>query len=310
MSLHLTIPRRAATPRRWPAIDQIASVRIRVAKPTDVDACGRIIHDAFRDIAARHGFAPDFPHFEAAARFAGAFIGHPSVFGVVAEANGRVVGSNFLLEGDAIRGVGPITVDPDYQGRGVGRRLMQAVLERGKGASGIRLLQDSFNMRSLALYASLGFEVREPALVMTGRPRSRPRAGTTIRRLTDADLDSCNALCAQIHGFARGSELADAVQQRTAIMVERDGRVTGYMAVPRFWIANHAVAETEDDLRALIVGAGAEGPQPLSFLLPTRQASLFRWCLSEDLKAVKPMTMMGIGRYQTPLGTYLPSVLY
>ena len=61
------------------------------------------------------------------------------------------------------------------QGGGVGRRLMEAVLERANGAAGIRLLQDAFNMRSLALYASLGFEVREPVLVMTGRPTASRR---------------------------------------------------------------------------------------------------------------------------------------
>jgi hypothetical protein len=33
---------------------------------------------------------------------------------------------------------------------------MQAVLDRGAGALGIRLLQDAFNTGSLSLYASLG----------------------------------------------------------------------------------------------------------------------------------------------------------
>jgi len=47
---------------------------------------------------------------------------------VVAEVDGRVVGSNFLYEGDPIAGVGPISVDPEYQ-RGVGRRLMEAVIQ-------------------------------------------------------------------------------------------------------------------------------------------------------------------------------------
>jgi hypothetical protein len=42
---------------------------------------------------------------------------------------------------------------------------MEAVIERGKGTPGTRLLQDSFNMLSLSLYASLGFEEREPVVV-------------------------------------------------------------------------------------------------------------------------------------------------
>jgi hypothetical protein len=34
------------------------------------------------------------------------------VYSVVAEADGRVVGSNFLWENGTIAGVGPITIDP------------------------------------------------------------------------------------------------------------------------------------------------------------------------------------------------------
>jgi predicted N-acetyltransferase YhbS len=289
---------------------QITAVRIRVATPADAEACGRIVYEAFQGVAGRHGFSPDFPDVETATQLAQSFIAHPSIFGVVAEEDGRVVGSNFLAEGDAIRGVGPITVDPRRQGGGVGRRLMAAVLERGAGAAGIRLLQDAFNMPSLSLYASLGFEVREPVLVMTGRPVSKPGPRTTVRRLTEQDLGACNALCARIHGFSRASELADAMRLLAPVVSERDGRVTGYLTAPTFWLANHGVAETEDDMKALILGAGAANAQPLSFLLPIRQASLFRWCLSEGLKAAKPMTLMTIGEYRTPEGSYLPSVFY
>jgi predicted N-acetyltransferase YhbS len=289
---------------------QIAAVRIRVATPADAEACGRIVYEAFQGVAGRHGFSPDFPDVETATQLAQSFIAHPSIFGVVAEEDGRVVGSNFLAEGDAIRGVGPITVDPRRQGGGVGRRLMAAVLERGAGAAGIRLLQDAFNMPSLSLYASLGFEVREPVLVMTGRPVSKPGPRTTVRRLTEQDLGACNALCARIHGFSRASELADAMRLLAPVVSERDGRVTGYLTAPTFWLANHGVAETEDDMKALILGAGAANAQPLSFLLPIRQASLFRWCLSEGLKAAKPMTLMTIGEYRTPEGSFIPSVFY
>ena len=85
---------------------------IRPAKPTDVEACGRIIFEAFRGIADQHGFPWDFPSAEAGAQLATAFIEALSIYGAVAELDGRVVGSNFMAEGDPIRGIGPITVDP------------------------------------------------------------------------------------------------------------------------------------------------------------------------------------------------------
>lgn len=38
---------------------------------------------------------------------------------------GQIIGSNFLLHADEVAGVGPITVDPHLQARGIGRSLME-----------------------------------------------------------------------------------------------------------------------------------------------------------------------------------------
>lgn len=286
------------------------TVRIRAAAPSDAEACGAIMFGAFADVAERHGFPPDFPSAEAAIGLARSLIANPAVCGVVAEVHGRVVGSNFLSEADPIRGVGPITVEPRAQGRGVGRALMHAVIERANGAAGIRLLQDGFNMGSLALYAALGFEVREPVVVMSGRPAEPPAAGAATRPMTERDLDACDALCQRVHGVSRRNELADAVRFLAPMVAERDGRIAGYMTAPTFWIASHGVAETAADMTALLLGAARVDAEPLSFLLPTRQTELFGWCLRQGLRAVKPMTLMTIGAYRAPAGCYLPSVFY
>ncbi|HET6467907.1 MAG TPA: GNAT family N-acetyltransferase [Geminicoccaceae bacterium] len=286
------------------------SVAIRSATIADAEACGSIIYDAFSGIARAHGFPADFPSPEAGVELAGNFIAHPAIFAVVAEQDGRIVGSNFLLEGDAIRGVGPITVAPAAQGSGVGRRLMLAVLERAEGAPSVRLVQDSFNTRSIALYASLGFEVKEPLLLIEGTPRGAVPSGSEVRPLVEADLDACAELCARTHGVARTGELNDALQLFTPFVVERDGRVTGYLSASTFWLANHGVAETEEDMQALLLGAAAMSSGPVALLLPTRQARLFRWCLEKGMRAVKPMILMAMGSYQEPRGPYFPSVFY
>src|ERR1051325_8638627 len=115
------------------------TLTIRPAVTADSEICGRIIYEAFKDIADRHRFPPDFPTVHDGIQLATSFINHPSIFGVVAEYDGQVVGSNFLDERDPIRALGPITVDPNAQQRGIGRHLMDTVLERGQGAAGIRL---------------------------------------------------------------------------------------------------------------------------------------------------------------------------
>src|SRR5918994_4385674 len=185
-------------------------VTLREAEPGDTEACARILFDAFGGLHDHHRFPRDFPELQAATRLMQAWIPHPAIWGVVAEIDGRVVGSNFLDERDPIRGVGPITVDPEGQNAGVGRKLMAAVMERGEGAPGVRLLQDAFNMRSLSLYESLGFDVKEPVAVISGKPRSVLAKDVEVRPLEEGDLDECEALSTRVHGFERTNELRDA----------------------------------------------------------------------------------------------------
>ncbi|MDQ6700513.1 MAG: hypothetical protein M3Z36_10055 [Acidobacteriota bacterium] len=63
---------------------------------------------------------------------------------------------------------------------------MQAVIEGGRGGSGICLVQDAFNTRSMSLYASLGFEVKEPLVMMQGTPKSGAVAGREVRPMAPA----------------------------------------------------------------------------------------------------------------------------
>ncbi len=300
----------AAMEPRSTAPERSGIARIRPAAAADAEACGRIIYEAFRGISGAHGFPPDFPSVEAATQLATNFIADPSIFGVVAEIDGHVAGSNFLTEGDPIRGVGPITVDPVLQGSGIGRSLMQAVIARGFGAKGVRLVQAAYNTRSMALYASLGFDVREPLLHIQGAPRSRPSSEFTVRPMTEADVSACAALCTAVHGIERTAEVRQALQLFGPFVVERAGRITGYLTAPGFWIMNHGVAETEADMRAILAGAAATAAEPVSLLLPSRQAGLFRWCLGEGMRVVQPMTLMTTGYYQPPAGSWFPSVLY
>jgi predicted N-acetyltransferase YhbS len=284
--------------------------QLRPAMPADAEACGRLIFEAFKAIADQHGFPWDFPSVEAGTQLATTFIAVPSIHGLVAESDGRVVGSVFMTEGDPIRGVGPVTVDPSAQDSGVGRKLMEGILERARHATGVRLVQDAFNTRSISLYASLGFDVREPLLLMRGTPRSGPGPSFAVRPMTAEDGSACSVLCTAVHGIERTHELQEALQVFTPFVVEREGRITGYLSAATFWLMNHGVAETELDMRALLAGAGAMSAEPLSLLLPTRQANLFRWCLHQGMRVVKPMNLMTIGTYQEPRGCYFPTVLY
>ena len=186
-------------------------VTIRVATPEDSSICGQICYDAFLNINTAHGFPCDFPGPEATTRLLSMMFSSPGFYCVVAEIEGRVVGSNCLYERSTVGGVGPITVDPSTQHVGVGRKLMQAVMDRANGRNaGLRLVQAAFHNRSLALYTSLGFDVREPLSCVQGRTRERAVSGCVVRPAQSSDLDACNALSRRVHGYDRGAELAQA----------------------------------------------------------------------------------------------------
>jgi hypothetical protein len=128
--------------------------------------------------------------------------------------------------------------------------------------------------------------------------------------MTENDLPACGELCRKIHGFDRNPELADALKTFKPMLVERGGRITAYLSAPTFWPLNHGVAETPDDMKALLAGASAANEEPLAFTIPTRNAEFFRWALSQGLRVQKPMSLMTLGEYQEPRGWWFPSVLY
>src|ERR687886_986574 len=159
------------------------SIKLRPGKPEDAMQCGKICYNAFKTIAEEHNFPPDFLSPELATTLLSEFLTHPHIYGVVAELDGRVVGSNFVDERSIIAGIGPITVDPTVQNRAIGRELMQHVLTRveERHFAGVRLVQTAYHNRSLSLYAKLGFVAREPLSTIQGPPLALQIPGYTVR---------------------------------------------------------------------------------------------------------------------------------
>src|ERR687898_622894 len=204
---------------------QTAGLTLRAGRSEDAETCGSICYEAFKAIADEHNFPPDFPSPEVSGGLLTALLSRGDIYRVVAELDGRVVGSNFLWENGTIAGVGPITIDRAAQNVAVGRRLMEDVLQRARerGFAGVRLVQAAYHNRSLALYAKLGFDTREPLSNLQGPAIEQQIPGHAVRSATEEDLDACNELCLKVHGHDRGPELLEAVRQGTAMEVERDG---------------------------------------------------------------------------------------
>ena len=173
-------------------------------------------------------------------------------------------------------------------------------------ASGVRLLQAAYHSRSLSLYATLGFTVRDVLACMQGTPPTGRIPGHRARPATTADLGACAVVCRRVHGHDRTAEMADAIAHGTGLVVEHDGRISGYASDLGF--TGHAVGESDADLKALILAA--ETFHGSGILVPTTNGELFRWCLAHGLHVVHVMTLMSVGLYTTPRGAYLPSVQF
>jgi predicted N-acetyltransferase YhbS len=283
-------------------------VTFRPGTAADASACGMISYEAFKAMAEQHNFQPDFPSAEIAIGLYAMILGRSDIFSVVGERDGHIVGSNFLWEGNAIAGVGPVTVLPAAQNASLGRRLMQSVLDHAQSRhrAGVRLVQAAYHNRSLSMYTKLGFRAREPLSTLQGPPLTIELSGYRVRQAVLGDLAMCDDVCRNVHGHDRHGELAHAIADGTATVVEHRGSITGYATGLGFF--GHAVGRTNEELKALIGFAPAfTGP---GFLLPTRNTELLQWCLNHGLRIVQPMTLMSLGLYHKPMGSFLPSILY
>ena len=270
------------------------SLRLRLGVIDDAKETGKIIFEAFSGIADKHGFPREFPTVDIGINVATFFLSNPAFYSVVAEdtdeTGNKIVGSNFLDERSSlVAGVGPITINPKSQNKGVGRQLMINVMERARSKNypAIRLLQASYHNRSLALYTSLGFDVREPISTLQGKPIQAVIPGRTVRVATASDLEPCNAVCRAIHGHDRNGELKDSINQGIVKVVLHGEKITGYTSGLTYF--NHSVGFSNDDLKALIASetiTTADSYGGPGILIPTRNAELLRWCLDNKLRLV------------------------
>ena len=282
------------------------TIEIRRPQQENVPEVARILYEAFNDIATRHGFPPDFPSVEFCAGVVGLLLGNEQVYAAGAFDGSRPRGSNFMNMWGDVAGIGPISVDLDTQGAGIGRTLMQDALRRA-GESGfemVRLMQDAFNMQSLALYASLGFVTKEPVAYMVLSDAGPVDAN--FRPATAADYDGMDALCREIYHVSRRGEYAALQGAGFPIFVLDRGRIAGYLVGTAL---GHAVAEGDDDLLALWRGMGATVAGSTANCC-LRQGELYRRALGEGHRNQKVMNLMAFGAYEEPVGTWAPSVMF
>lgn len=285
------------------------SVTLLPARPEHLADLARICHLAFNTLHERHRVPADVPTEEVGRLIIGGVLLRPDYVGAVAVEDGRIVGSNFLLLADEVCGVGPITVEPAIQCRGVGRMLMQWAIDEAHRRRGrlpyVRLFQEAVNAASLSLYARLGFHWRDAAALMQPRPAEGEDA--SIRPMTPDDLPHVERLSAQHYGHSRAGDAAQLLGLGLPASVrERNGCIVGYHIGTLF---GHASGETDEDLLALASQTARQVPPPMSVVIvPMSQGSLFHAALSAGFQIAKVLNYMSLHAFDAVPGPSMPSI--
>ncbi len=278
---------------------------------------GRICYEAFSALHDRHGVPRDFETNDDGVMVVSLLARRPDHFGIAAvevrdgEAV-RPVGSNFLQLTDVVSGVGPITVEPSIQSRGLGRTLMQRVIDeaRERGRREVRLFQEAINVASLPLYTTLGFSWVDSAALMSP-PRlehgeTAERLG--VRMMTPKDLPAVAELSEASYGFSRAEDAGVLLGAPFPGFVrERNGKVVGYLFPS---LLGHAGARADEDLIAMLAVMGSQlSGAPAKFICPLSEVGLFRALLARGARVLKMLNYMSLGeRYTKPRGSWLPSI--
>ena len=289
------------------------SLVIRPIEHNDAESCGKIGYEAHKAISSAHGYPSEQHSEEFGIGLINSLLDNPNSWGVLAERQGKTLGSIFLHEfpPSPVAVIGPLTVHPAAEGGGIGRTLMEAALTQAskQNHDQIRLVQSPSHIRSFVLYTKCGFTLREPLFLMQGQPlKGSNNIGSVNVRLlrSDNDVSVCNELCKSVHGFSREMELRQAKDQGVATIIEQNGVVTGYSA--GIGILGHAVAKSNEDLKVLIANASVIlGP---GFFVPARNHEVINWLLECGFQIGWPANLMTIGPYQEPLAPFLPSLAY
>jgi GNAT superfamily N-acetyltransferase len=289
------------------------SLIVRPIEQNDAESCGKIGYEAHKAISSAHGYPCEQPSEEFGIGLIKMLLGNPNSWGVLAERQGKILGSIFLhrFPPSPVAVIGPLTVHPSAEG-GVGRRLMDAALTQAhkQNHDQIRLVQSPSHIRSFVLYTKCGFVLREPLFLMQGQPlngRNSDTRNAEVHSISgENDISICNELCKSSYGFSRDMELRQARDQGVATMVERDDVISGYAA--GIGTLCHAVAKSNEDLKMLIANAPTIlGP---GFFVPARNHEIIKWLLESGFQIGWPANLMTVGPYQEPLTPFLPSLAY
>ncbi|WP_434674391.1 GNAT family N-acetyltransferase [Pseudomonas sp. R1-15] len=216
--------------------------------------------------------------------------------GFVAEDHGRLIGTAFTCPQGDYATIGLVIVSDEYQGQGIGRKLMEQALQ----ACGTQTAMLNATLAGAPLYASQGFVdfghiQQHQGNVSPPAPKDLP-SGERLRRLTEADRNNVIELANAGSGLDRHAVLNDLFDSvEDVVGIERDGHLRGFAILRPFGRGRYigpVVAENPQQAKHLIAVLLAQVPDAFVRLDVPSDSGLGPWLEEAGLKQVDTVAQM------------------
>ena len=302
---------------------------LRPLRPEDRSEFARSLYTSFNTWYARHGYVGDY------------FSGGPHVVEIFFDiyndispghsvaafqpGDGKVMGSCFYHPRETHVSLGIMSVHPDYFGQGVGKALLEHIIDytESNGHDSLRLVGSAMNMDSFSLYNRAGFvprctyhdmTVRVPETGMDGEGPNARR----VRPATPDDTPAMTELELQISGISRQPDFDYCIENRLGcfhayILEDGQSGIDGFAIAikhPCINMIGPLLARSEEDAAALLFRAFDEfkGAAPVMVVPMEKRVlveQLYRW----GARNVETHLCQVRGAFQPFQGVSLPSFL-
>jgi hypothetical protein len=284
-------------------------IEIRRLGPDDIDAVARILFDSFSVVYRQRGHSPPFPTIDSAAWLCRAYLDLDPEGCALAHQLGQPVGVGFAHLRGEVASIGPIAARPGGA-PGIGRALMGYFRELTRSCKSVRLFQDSFNPDSFGFYLRLGYSVVDVAPYLLADRLTPPESpAPRVRAATAADREKIERYDLARTGAARARDLALLASTGSALVVEEQGALAGYMyyrSLPVRVIIGPAVSESPEILAGLLDAVAAALPGRAAVIRGSAAApAVLRRAFQRGFRVDHLGNLMVTGEYRSP-----PAQLY
>eukprot|EP00741_Cyanophora_paradoxa_P022729 tig00021501_g21951.t1 len=296
------------------------NLTIRLTVPSDIDPLSKIAYNVGRQMHSQHGLPPVLPTVEDTKALYQLILEDSTMYGVVAGVDNRIAGSAFLMEKDEIKSIVGLCVDPKFWNRGIGKKVIQVLIEKAE-TMGCRSVRMSFaeviNLSFFRILSTCGFKPQETVSWLVGVPKNAFDGRMEVRPMTMGDVDACDELFIETHGFSRRNDIMkclDAIYAARPYVALFRGELVGYTT--SFSYHGHTICRDVEVMKALFtVVSGimnAAGITPRIAVFPRMYPSLLQWCLRDsEMRLERNTYYMVYGQYRPPQNNvYVPSSDY